>query len=125
MATLEHVNLTVSDPKATAAMLCKLFDWAVRWEGAAMDSGYTLHVGNDETYIAVYATGRPEGRDSTRQHLRSGLNHIGVTVGDIRECEARVIEVGFTPFNHSSYEPGERFYFLDGDNIEFEVISYQ
>ena len=39
MANLEHVNLTVSNPQATAAMLCKLFDWEIRWEGEAMDSG--------------------------------------------------------------------------------------
>ena len=89
-----------------------------------MDSGYTLHVGDDKTYVAIYATGRSAPRDSTNQHLRTGLNHVGITVSDIRECEARVAKAGYTPFNYASYEPGERFYFLDRDNIEFEVISY-
>lgn len=124
MATLEHINLTVSDPKATARQLCQLFDWRIRWEGEAMDSGYTLHVGNDDTYLAVYATGTPEPAEAGESHLRAGLNHIGITVEDIRQCEARVTAAGYTTFNHSSYDPGERFYFLDSDNIEFEVISY-
>lgn len=124
MSTLEHINLTVSDPKATAKMLCDLFDWDVRWEGDAMDSGYTVHVGGGDTYLAVYTAGQPVRDDPTRRHRRTGLNHIGIQVGDIRACEARVIGAGYTPFNHASYSPGRRFYFLDQDNIEFEVVSY-
>ena len=31
---------------------------------------------------------------------------------------------GYEPFSHADYEPGRRFYFLDRDGIEFEVISY-
>lgn len=30
-ARLEHINLTVADPDATAALLGELFDWHVRW----------------------------------------------------------------------------------------------
>ena len=124
MATLEHVNLTVRNPQATAKMLCRLFDWEVRWEGEAMDSGYTLHVGNADGYLAVYATGQPEPLDATDSHRKTGLNHIGIEVADIRACEARVIEAGYTTFNHASYDPGERFYFLDQNSIEFEIICY-
>ena len=29
-AMLEHVNVTVSNPEQTAAMLCELFDWHIR-----------------------------------------------------------------------------------------------
>lgn len=32
-ATLEHVNLTVPDPDATAAWLCEVFGWHIRWQG--------------------------------------------------------------------------------------------
>ena len=52
--TLEHINITVSDAKATAALYCKLFDWHIRWEGPAMDEGYTVHVGTDTQYMALY-----------------------------------------------------------------------
>ena len=47
MAILEHVNVTVSDPKATAAWLGAVFDWKIRWEGDAMSGGYTAHVGDE------------------------------------------------------------------------------
>ena len=55
-ANLEHVNITVSDGAKTAQKLCDLFDWTVRWEGDAMNGqGRTWHVGNDDTYLAIYA----------------------------------------------------------------------
>ena len=31
---------------------------------------------------------------------------------------------GLTPFSHGDYEPGRRFYFLDPDGVEYEVVSY-
>ena len=35
-----------------------------------------------------------------------------------------VVAAGLTPFSHADYEPGRRFYFLDPDGIEYEVVSY-
>ena len=37
---LEHVNITVPDPDGSAAVLCQLFGWHVRWSGEAKDNGY-------------------------------------------------------------------------------------
>lgn len=115
-ATLEHVNITVSDPTRTAAMLSDLFGWKVRWEGPAKLGGRTIHVGTDNAYLAVYTNGSAPkmGR----------LNHVGIVVEDLDAVERRVVKAGLTPFNHGDYEPGRRFYFLDGDDIEFEVVSY-
>lgn len=52
------------------------------------------------------------------------LNHVAVVVDDLDAAEARVAEAGLTPFNHSDYKPGRRFYFFDPNGIEFEVVSY-
>ena len=54
---IEHVNLTVSDPKRTAAMLHDIFGWTIRWEGPSLGDGYTVHVGTDTHYLAVYSRG--------------------------------------------------------------------
>ena len=43
-AYLEHVNISVSDPHRTAAMLEKLTGWTRRWEGPAMNGGRTIHL---------------------------------------------------------------------------------
>jgi hypothetical protein len=45
-------------------------------------------------------------------------------VTDLAETERRVAAEGLTPFNHGSYEPGRRFYFIDPDGVEYEVVSY-
>jgi catechol 2,3-dioxygenase-like lactoylglutathione lyase family enzyme len=117
---LEHVNVTVSDPQRTADMLCRMFGWKKRWEGPAKLGGYTVHVGTDDAYVAIYRY--PEGAAPA---LDSGrLNHIGIVVDDLEAAEQRVSQAGYTPFNHGAYEPGRRFYFLDHDEIEFEVVSY-
>lgn len=52
------------------------------------------------------------------------LNHVGVEVDDLEAVEQKVVELGLVPFAHGDYEPGRRFYFLDPDGIEFEVVSY-
>ena len=123
MAYLEHVNVTVADPKRTAAMLCDLFDWHVRWEGTAKNNGYTVHVGGRDAYVAVYSVGS-DGPAVDSYTTLGGLNHIGVVVDDIEATEDKVRALGFTPHNHADYEPGRRFYFDDADGIEFEVVSY-
>ena len=122
---LEHVNLTVTDPQKTADMLCRLFGWHVRWQGNAKDGGYTVHVGNDNDYLAVYSNAGPTApADHKNYGTAGGLNHVGVVVDDLDAAEARVKAEGFTPHSHADYEPGRRFYFDDADGIEFEVVSY-
>lgn len=124
MSALEHVNVTVSNPSATAAWLHKVFGWQTRWQGPAINGGETAHVGGADTYVALYApTGQSE--PSVESYgIRGGLNHIGVTVDDLDATEERAKTQGFHPHNHADYEPGRRFYFRDGDGIEWEVVSY-
>ena len=121
---IEHVNITVSDPKRTSDLMELLFDWHVRWSGPAQNGGHTIHVGSNDHYVALYA-----GGDSAKaaEAFSKGrpLNHIGVEVDDLDAAEARVIAAGLRPFSHADYAPGRRFYFLDPDGIEYEVVSYQ
>ena len=123
-ASLEHVNFTVTNSARTAQMLCDVFGWRIRWNGPAKSGGTTFHVGDDDAYIAVYTPppGRALGEPDTLR--RGGLNHVGVLVDDLDAVEARVRGAGFEPFNFADYAPGRRFYFLDADGIEFEVVSY-
>ncbi len=123
-ATLEHVNVTVSDAALTADRLCKLFGWKIRWQGPAMDGGISVHVGSDSSYLAVYSPRKIRRTDASSHATLGGLNHIGVTVDDLDATEARIRQAGYKPHSHADYEPGRRFYFDDEDGIEFEVVSY-
>ncbi len=125
-AQIEHVNITVSDVDATARMLCELFDWRVRWAGEAMHGGRTAHVGTDEQYLAVYTHGGvADDRSDSSYSRRGGLNHVGIEVDDLDAAEVRIRNAGYETYNHGDYEPGRRFYFRDGDGIEYEVLSYR
>jgi catechol 2,3-dioxygenase-like lactoylglutathione lyase family enzyme len=125
MATprIEHVNITVSDPDRAAGLMRAIFGWRVRWRGPARDGGHTVHVGADDHYLALYADRAP---GAARPPFVRGapLNHVGVEVHDRDAAETRVLAAGLVPFNHGDYAPGRRFYFLDPDGVEFEVVSY-
>jgi catechol 2,3-dioxygenase-like lactoylglutathione lyase family enzyme len=121
---IEHVNVTVRDPERAAKLMETLFGWHVRWHGPALNGGRSIHVGSDRHYLALY-TGR--AADYSDDNFAKGrpLNHIGVEVDDLAAVEAKVVAAGLRPFNHDDYEPGRRFYFLDPDGIEYEVVSYR
>ena len=83
MARLEHVNVTVADPDGTAEMLCRVFGWRRRWQGAAMTTGRTIHVGNDDSYVALFSYGDAVASKAETYRTRGGLNHIAVVVDDL------------------------------------------
>jgi catechol 2,3-dioxygenase-like lactoylglutathione lyase family enzyme len=117
---LEHANITVSDPERSSALLQQLCGWHERWRGPSQLGGWTIHVGNERDYIAVYTHDGPIQRYAKGQPL----NHVGLVVDDLDEAERIVIAAGLVPFSHADYEPGHRFYFFDWDGIEFEMVSY-
>ncbi|WP_291077149.1 VOC family protein [Hyphomonas sp.] len=124
IAKFEHVNVTVRDPKKTASMLTKLFGWKVRWEGPSKYDGYTVHVGTDEDYIALYTLPRQDQPEEESYYRTGAVNHFGILVEDLDATEQKILDAGYRTHSHQTYDPGSRFYFHDHDNIEWEVVSY-
>ncbi|MFP3383421.1 VOC family protein [Tritonibacter sp. SIMBA_163] len=123
-ATLEHANLCVSDPHKTAAWMEKIFGWHIRWQGPALNGGYTVHVGSKSSYLALYSPAE-ELTDPPRPYSTKGaLNHLAVIVDDLDAAEVAVKEAGYAPMNHGDYEPGRRFYFHDEEGVEYELVQY-
>jgi glyoxylase I family protein len=122
-AFIEHVNLSVSDPERTSALLQSLFGWQERWRGSAQGEGFTIHVGSATNYIALYTGPGGQHRDV---HWGKGvpLNHVAFVVDDLDVAEQRAIALGLIPFAHGDYAPGRRFYVFDHDGIEYEIVSY-
>ena len=125
MARLEHANLTAADPLGFALVLDRLFDWKIRWQGGAIGNGFSVHVGNEDSYLAIY---RPPEAPATSEDVTyqtvGGLNHLGIVVDDLDQAEARVVAEGYKPRSHADYEPGRRFYFDGPEGVEIEVVSY-
>ena len=120
---IEHVNITVRDPERSAKLMHDLFGWHIRWQGPSLNGGSTIHVGDDQFYLALYTSAGAETPDDAFRKGRP-LNHIGIVVDDLDDAERRVEAAGLKPFNHGDYEPGRRFYFFDFDGTEFELVSY-
>lgn len=120
-ATLEHVNISVTDGPRAADLIAKLTGWHRRWEGPSLDNGRSIHLGDERAYVAIHTSPRITGN-----FVKSvPMNHIGIAVEDLDEAEATVWSAGLTPFNHSDYDPGPRsFYFFDWDGIEWEIVCY-
>ena len=125
IAHLEHININVTNPKRTAALLCRVFDWVIRWEGPSMEDGHTIHVGTKRQYIALYTNVNfsEDALKATNQRL--GLNHIAIEVDSLNKVKTRIENEGYTPHSFQNYAPGARFYFHDDDNIEYEIVCYQ
>jgi hypothetical protein len=97
-ASLEHVNVTLS-ARETADLMVSVFGWRVRWEGPAKSGGHTIHVGTEDTYVALYTP--PAG---ILQAEREGQpNHVGVLVGDLAATETRIRAAGYRPYAHADY----------------------
>ncbi|TMM48990.1 VOC family protein [Qipengyuania marisflavi] len=124
MATgqIEHVNITVSDADRSAALFRDLLGWHERWSGPSQFGGRTIHVGSDDSYLAIYTN------DTAKGGYAKGapLNHVGLSVADLDAARQVVSAAGLKPFSEGQYDPGPRsFYFFDWDGIEFEVVSYE
>jgi len=118
---IEHVNLTVTDIERSAELFEKLLGWRQRWRGASMHGGETIHVGEENTYLALYT----DRKEHAGQKKGQPMNHVGLLVDDLDGAEQVIVEAGLEPWGHDDYEPGRRFYFYDWDGIEFEVVSYE
>lgn len=124
MTRLEHVNVTVADPDGTAKVLCDIFGWKVRWAGPGMETGRSVHVGDETSYMALFSHGSPDEMQQESYRTRGGLNHIAVVVDDLEDTLGRVAAAGYVAGEVHDYEPGRRFYFREANGIEIEVVSY-
>ena len=88
-ARLEHANITVTDPKATAAWMGRVFGWDIRWQGPGMQTGYTVHVGEKDSYLALFSYGESEEAKTSSYRTTAGLNHLAVVVDDLAALEAQ------------------------------------
>lgn len=123
MAYLEHANVTVRNPDQTAQRMINLFDWHIRWSGASMNKGHTIHVGTQECYIALYS--HIDRAEPVGNSINIGnLNHLAVVVKDLDTTSDRAKSLGLEPFNFGNYEPGKRFYVMMDEELEIEIISY-
>src|SRR5882724_12711430 len=93
---LEHANLTVRDIDGMIRFLQTAFpEFQVRGEGKNRDGSRWVHIGTNETYIALSpAQGQPEQSWIPYAGL-PGVNHLAYVVDDVEALRQRMKSAGY------------------------------
>ena len=93
---LEHANLCVHDMDAVIRFLKTAFpDFQIRRDATEPDGSRWVHVGTNETYIALVQAAPEEARRGAPYKGRPGLNHLGYEVDDVDELRGRLRAAGY------------------------------
>lgn len=122
---LEHSNLSVRDIEGMIRFLQTAFpEFRIRGGGMCNGSRW-VHVGTDETYIAL----SPAKEDAQRRWVpyrgEPGVNHLAYEVDDAEALRARMTSAGYresTPPNKHPYR--RRVYFYDPEGNDWEFVQY-
>ena len=122
----EHANVTVRDVEGAIRFLQTAFpEFRLRGEGKSQDGSRWVHVGTDETYIALsQSTVEPQKRWQPYAGV-PGVNHLAYEVGDVEAVRQRLKSAGYqesTPVNNHPYR--KRIYFFDPDGNDWEFVQY-
>ena len=103
---LEHANLTVRDIEGMIRFLRAAFpDFRVRGEGISQDGSRWVHIGTQETYIALSpANAKPEKTWAPYRGL-PGVNHLAYEVDDVEALCKRMKSAGYRESTPSSAHP--------------------
>jgi len=120
---LEHINITVEDIDKSITFFKTAFpEFRVRVDNGEGKDRW-VHLGNDNTYIAIQQNGKTLKR--TKDYSRSGINHLGFVVADVKELANRLLKAGYErsyPFSKEKFR--SRDYFIDNEGYEYEFVQY-
>lgn len=123
---LEHANLCVHDIDAVVQFLMTAFpDFTIRRDTTDPDGSRWVHVGSNETYIALNQADPEEARRGTPYKGRPGLNHLAFEVDDVEALRSRLREAGYRDSTVPNVHPyRKRIYFYDPEGNDWEFVQY-
>ncbi len=123
---LEHANLTVGDIEGMIRFLQTAFpEFLVRGEGISQDGSRWVHIGTEETYVALSPTKAEAEKRWMPCRGIPGVNHFAYEVDDVEALRERMKSGGYrdsTPPNAHPYR--KRQYFYDPEGSDWEFIQY-
>ena len=95
-ARLEHANLTVRDIDASLRFLQTAFpQFRTRRDGMDPSGKRFVHVGTNDTYIAVTQAQQEPQQPWIPYSGIPGVNHLGYEVDDVDALRDRMLEAGY------------------------------
>ena len=123
---LEHANLCVRDLEAMIRFLRTAFpEFRMRGEGTSQEGTRWVHVGTDETYIALSQSRVQPAEHWTPYEGLPGINHLAYEVDEVDALRKRMTSAGYresTPPNSHPYR--KRLYFYDPEGNDWEFVQY-
>ncbi|MCH9031043.1 MAG: VOC family protein [candidate division Zixibacteria bacterium] len=123
---LEHANICVTDMSVMIKFLQTAFpEFRVRGEGGSQKGVKWLHIGTDDTYIALQQANKDAVSDWTPYSGRPGVNHLAYEVDDVDSVRDRLLANGFKETTvPNSHQYRKRVYFNDPEGNDWEFIQY-
>jgi catechol 2,3-dioxygenase-like lactoylglutathione lyase family enzyme len=129
---LDHANLSVRDLDAAIRFLVTAFpEFRVRGRGGDCAGWEWVHVGNDESYLALLRARPPapasaEAADPFVPYGGGpGLNHLGFEVDDVAALRERMLAAGYRETTTPNAHPHRRrVYFADAEGNDWEFVEY-
>lgn len=123
---LEHANLHVRDLDAMLRFVQTAFpDFRIRGQGTSWTGARWVHVGSDDTYLALSQASQQPAEPWVPYAGKPGLNHLGYEVDDAAALRARLAAAGYRESTVPNAHPGRRrVYFYDPEGNDWEFIEY-
>ena len=123
---MEHANLCVRDVDSMVRFLQTAFpDFRVRGSGKNKKCAEWMHVGNDETYIALSPATTDIERSWKPYSGSPGVNHLAYEVDDVDALHERLTAGGYRESTVPNAHPHrKRVYFNDPEGNDWEFVQY-
>lgn len=119
---LEHANICVRDIEPMMHFLQTAFpDFPMRGEGKSRDGTRWVHIGTNDTYIAL-GQAKAGSRNWMPYSGEPGVNHLAYEVDDVESLRARLNSAGYRESTIPNAHPHRKrvyFYYPDGNDGEF------
>ncbi len=123
---LEHANLGVHDIDAMIGYLRTAFpEFRVRHDDTGADGRRWVHVGTDDTYLALNQADSDRPPPGHPYQGRPGMNHLGFVVDDVDALRSRMLAAGYEESTIPNSHPyRKRVYFYDPEGNDWEFVQY-
>jgi catechol 2,3-dioxygenase-like lactoylglutathione lyase family enzyme len=100
-------------------------EFHIRHEGTNTQSGRWVHVGTDDTYIALNEANQDPTDRRQPYSGKPGLNHLGYEVEDVEALRLRMVDAGYRDSTIPNDHPHRRrVYFYDPEGNDWEFVQY-